>query len=281
MVSKKRTNGSGEAVRVFVGTAAEDAEACAVLEYSLRAHTSLSVEIEWMRLSRDSRSPYYADPQSHAGWRTERWGTPWTALRWAVPELCGWRGRAVYFDCPQIILGDVAELWQAEFPPGAAVLARRSGAGMRTACLVWDCAAAKRWVPGLDDLQGDVGAHQRAGHILMAGRGLIGPPPAGWEVNDAEYSASPGSATGSVHCANPHLQPHQRHALSRLRRQGREHWFTGARLPHYCEGLVRLFDEQLVAAVAAGYAPEKYVPEEDYGPYTIQGADQVDVRRFI
>lgn len=281
MISKKHTNGSGGPVRVFVGAAAEDAEACAVLEYSLRARASLPVEITWMRLSRDPRSPYYSDPSIRAGWRTERWATPWTALRWAVPEFCDWRGRAIYLDCPQVVLGDIAEPWQAEFPPGAAVLARRRGADLRTACLVWDCAAAKRWVPALDDLRSDVGAHQRMGHLLLSKRSLVGPLPIGWEVNDAEYSADPGSATGSVHYANPHLQPHQRHALTRLRGRGREHWFSGARLPHYCEGLVRLFDEQLVAATAAGYAPEKYVPEEDYGSYAIQGADQVDVRNFL
>ncbi len=55
-------------IKVFVGTSAggEDAEACAVLAYTLTERASVPVEIEWMRLSRDPESPY-------SGWMTDRW----------------------------------------------------------------------------------------------------------------------------------------------------------------------------------------------------------------
>lgn len=114
-----KSNGS-TSLRVFIGTSAngEDAEACAVIESSLRRRASIPIEIEWLRLSHDPVS-------SCAGWNTARWSTPWTALRWAVPVICSGRGRAVYFDCPALVLGDVADLESAAFPSGAFLLARR------------------------------------------------------------------------------------------------------------------------------------------------------------
>lgn len=259
------TNGHGP-VRVFVGTSAggEDAEACAVLEYTLRRHASEPVEINWLALSRNPCDPC-------CGWHTESWSTPWTALRWAVPALCGWQGRAVYFDCPTIVLGDVAALARAPLPAGACVLTRRAGATIHPGCLVFDCAAAKKWFADLDGMRADVGAHQTVGRLLSTRPKLVGDLPPGWGARDQDYSRDPASVTGSVHCAAPAIQPHQWHARGRLRVAGREHWFEGTRLPHYCQGLVDLFNAEYTAARAAGHAPEQYVFDEAYGPYAIGG----------
>lgn len=269
-MSDNKVNGFGGPVRVFVGASAggEDAEACAVLEASLRRRASAPVEIEWLRLSR-------APGSFCAGWRTERWATPWTALRWAVPAICGWRGRAVYLDCPQIVLGDVAHLIDAPMPAEACVLVRREGAQLRVGCLVFDCAAARKWLPDLAALRADVGAHQTVGYLLSSHQNLTGDLPAGWGMRDIDFSRAPEAATGSVHMEAVALQPHQERARRRLRRAGREHWYAGPRLPHYSARLVALFEEEYAAAERDGYRVELYVPDEAYGPYSISGADRI------
>ena len=268
-VIKKYDQNGRDVVRIFVGTSpsGEDAEACMVLEHSLRARASVPVEIEWARLSRDSQSPF-------SGWLTERWNTPWTALRWAVPAACGWRGRAIYFDCPQIVLGDLAAFARAPMPAGAFVLLRRaSGSSIETACLVFDCAEAKKHLPSLAEMRADVGAHQEVGSLLARRPRLAGELPPGWGVSDADFARDRAGVTGSVYFASAYTQPHAPRALARLARAGRIHWFDEVRLPHYCAALVAQFAGEYAAAVAAGRSPEEYVPEEAYGPLAIRGRE--------
>ena len=269
MIKKYDQNGR-DVVRVFVGTSpsGEDAEACMALEHSLRTRASVPVEIEWARLSHDPASPF-------SGWRTERWGSPWTALRWAVPAACGWRGRAVYFDCPQLVLGDVAALARAPMPAGAFVLLRRpGGASIETACLVFDCAEAHRHLPSLAQMRGDVGAHQEVGHLLERRWRLAGTLPAGWGIADADFAQDPKGLAGSVYFASAYTHPHAPRARARLARAGRSHWFDEVRLPHYCAALVAQFEAEYTAAIAAGRSPEEYVPEEPYGPLAIRGRER-------
>jgi hypothetical protein len=178
-----------------------------------------------------------------------------------VPALAGWEGRAVYFDCPQIILGDVAVLARAEMPSGAMVLLRRDGRAFLTGCLVWDCARAQGHVPALDVLKADMGAHQAMGSLLVDRPHLVGALPDGWGVIDAAYAQAPAEVTGSVHCANLRMQPHARLAIPRLHRAGREHWYREVRMRHFCPALEKLFDREYAAALAAGYEVAQYVPD--------------------
>lgn len=255
-----------QAVRVFIGTSAggEDAEAALVCASSLSRRASVPVDIRLMALSRDPDSPY-------SGWNVERWGTPWTGLRWAVPALCEWSGRAIYFDAPTIVVGDVAELVNAPFPSAACVLLRRFGARMQTDCLVFDCPTAEKWLPSLNALRADVGAHQTVGGILSRRLSLVGDLPAGWGCTDSDYSRDPSAVTGSVYCVAPATQPHQWYARGRLRKEGREHWFTGTRLPHYCKTLVDLFETEYEVALHQGAKVAECVPDSQYGNYGIAG----------
>lgn len=252
-------------VRVFIGTSAggEDAEACMALAHSIRSRASRPVDIRLAALSKDSASPF-------AGWQTQHWSTPWTALRWAVPDACGHEGLAVYFDAPTIVLGDVAALVADPLPGDTIVRARRDGASLLTACLVFDCARAAKWISSASELAADPGAHVRAGGLLtLEHPELAAPLPDGWGLRDIDYSRAPEAVTGSVHYAQVGLQPHQRHARARLARTGREHWFRGARLPHYSPALIDLFERELAAASKAGTLPEQFTPEPEYGPYDI------------
>lgn len=260
MVERRRPNGRAapEPVRVFVGTSpgGQDAEACLVVEASLRARCTAPAEVTWLAPQDDPSSPLH-------GWPAQGWGTPWAGLRWAVPALAGWWGRAVYLDCPQVVVGDAAALAAAEMPPEAAVLVRREGAGVRTAVMVWDCAVARKFLPPLEELRREVGAHQRLSAALVAGSRWAGELPAGWDVRDAEFSHDPSRATGSAHFASAALQPHQGPARARLREAGARHWFTGTRLPHFCPEMIALWEAEHDAALAAGYDVGAYVPGED------------------
>lgn len=230
---------SSNLLRVFVGTSpnGEDLEAYLVAEHSLRRRASVDVSVEALCVSRDLKAPT-------GGWMTERWSTPWTALRWAVPEICGYRGRAIYFDCPTLVLGDVAELARAPVPDKAFVLLRRTGRTLATACAVFDCERARKYLPTVAEMRRDVGAHQSVGHLLERHPVAVGPLPNGWGASDAEFSRAPGARWSSVHFASAYMQPHLAHARRRLAREGRQHWFEEVLLPHYCPALVGMFSEE-------------------------------------
>ncbi len=67
-------------------------------------------------------------------------GTGFSLVRFWVPELCEYRGRAVYLDSDMIVVDDVAKLVQLPFG-GAAVLRPEN----QSAVLALDCAALRGW----------------------------------------------------------------------------------------------------------------------------------------
>lgn len=83
-------------IRVFVGTSQEHARADAVLEYSIRKHTSSPFEITFMRPG---------DLPISGG------VTGFTFFRFAVPWLCDGEGFAIYLDSDMLLLDDIAKLW--------------------------------------------------------------------------------------------------------------------------------------------------------------------------
>lgn len=214
------------ALRVFVGTSpgGQDAEACAALEASIRRRASIPLDIRYLTTEREQ------------GWDTSAWSTPWTALRWAVPELCGFEGRAVYFDCPSIVLADVAELALASIPRRAMMLARREGRNLLTSCIVFDCAEAEKYLKPISAMREDPGAHHAVGALLDRRPPLVAPLPGGWGYSDAA-AAKDLTAAASIHFGSPYTQPHLVHADRRLIREGRKHWFDEVRLPHYSDKL--------------------------------------------
>ena len=67
--------------------------------------------------------------------------TGFSYVRFAVPALCGFKGRAIYFDSDMLLFRDVKELVELPFRR-AAVLRPRE----QTAVLVYDCERLKHWV---------------------------------------------------------------------------------------------------------------------------------------
>jgi hypothetical protein len=108
-------NGRTEApVRVYVGSQDAQMVPVKVLEYSIRQRTDLGVEVF---------------PLHHAGIEfpmprdlRNRPRTPFSFQRFYIPQLAGYRGRAIYLDSDMQVFRDIRELWSMPFD-GADLLA--------------------------------------------------------------------------------------------------------------------------------------------------------------
>lgn len=94
-----------EPMRVFVGTDESQRVATRVLEYSIRKHTSRPVLFQPM-FKLDFPTP--KDPAN-------RPRTGFSFFRFAIPKLCGYRGRGLYVDADMQVFSDLAELWKISF----------------------------------------------------------------------------------------------------------------------------------------------------------------------
>jgi lipopolysaccharide biosynthesis glycosyltransferase len=94
-------------IRVFVGTSegTDDLPAEKALKYSLEKNCSEDIELIFMRNLEDG----FMGKFDCAGW-----ATPFTNLRWAVPEYCNFEGRAIYMDVDQLNLRDISELYNID-----------------------------------------------------------------------------------------------------------------------------------------------------------------------
>ena len=94
-----------EEVKLFIGTSSngEDALAEMAYEYSLRKNTESNVDIVWMKQTNDKDDFWH-------GWDSSRWSTPFSGFRWAIPEYCNFKGRAIYTDVDMINLRDISDL---------------------------------------------------------------------------------------------------------------------------------------------------------------------------
>ena len=124
---------SNEALRFYIatdGTAMQKAEMALV--YSIQKVCSVPFSVHFM----DKHRP---NPLWH-GWNDKKWYTPFSNFRFAIPEVNGFQGRAVYMDVDQIILKDPKELFELEIPEDKAWLALDPS---RTDVMLMDCAKFK------------------------------------------------------------------------------------------------------------------------------------------
>jgi len=147
-----------DVVRIYVGTDRSQLLAVAVLEHSIRRHTRRPVQVCPL-IDLDLPEP-----------RDIRQGsrTNFSFARFAIPELAGYRGRALYLDADMLVFRDIGELWdipldgasvaiQQEIPEHA-VSHQKAGAPARRvkqcSVMLIDCARAgwdvHRIVAGLD-----------------------------------------------------------------------------------------------------------------------------------
>lgn len=189
-------------IRVFIGTDPRMSKANVALEHSIRANTRAEVEFNWMMsgsselwqgwdIGREAGRPY-----CHQGWATD-----FTCFRFAIPEACGFLGRAIYLDADMICLGDIAELMQ--ITASQPVLTTPRGYDV----ILFDCQQFKllpSW-PRISRMKSS-GWGLREYHSLLVAHRAIAPviPPVwnccdGWEFRPDQ--------TRLVHFTEMHTQP--------------------------------------------------------------------------
>ena len=94
-----------EIIRVFVGSDRTQDLAVDVLRYSINRHTTARVDV------RSMSDIILANP------RDVRQGarTMFSFTRFKIPELCGYKGRAIYVDADMQVFKDIRGLWNIPF----------------------------------------------------------------------------------------------------------------------------------------------------------------------
>lgn len=255
-------------VRIFVGCAAnhEDLESQSVLEWSIRKNSSLPVDITWMKLSQDTLSPFYSDPDKKLGWNTEKWATPFSGFRWAIPHICNFHGQAIYLDSDFIFCGDIAELWQQPFEDGKVIMAK-GGSSWRMCCSKWNCAPAQKYVLPFDQLKFRADAHATMIKTFMGSKHLQ-QFKGEWNVLDVTgFDNINDPAIKAIHYTSMPHQPQLKYAIPRLRADGAKHWYDGETKVHWRKDLIELFDQTLEEATSVGYGPTRYATYPKFGVY--------------
>ncbi len=251
-----------DTVKLFVGCSSngEDAESQAVLEYTVKRNSSLPVDITWMKQTHDDTSPFF-------GWATNTWATPFSGFRWAVPELCGFKGKAIYCDSDFIWLSDIAKLWNQTFEPGKVVMAKGGSDSWRYCCCLWNCHAAESYLMPLKRMKQLPESHQRLMSFFSQNKTIVQEFSGTWNCIDGEDLAI--DKIDALHYSDMSTQFHLKYALPRLEKENWHHWFDGRIRPHWREDLQRLFDELLNKANEAGYTVEDYIPGSNvwFGDY--------------
>ncbi len=137
-------------VRVYVATMEDQMLAVKVLEYSIKKNTSMSVEVYPMHLS-DIPIPVPKEVKNRAR-------TPFSFQRFLIPELTGFKGRAIYLDSDMQVFKDIKDLWCRPFDKGPLLAVKEpveSGRKPQFSVMLLDCSTLK-WnvsdiVQSLDD----------------------------------------------------------------------------------------------------------------------------------
>jgi mitochondrial fission protein ELM1 len=230
-------------VRIFLGTEPAQHRAERVFFHSLIRVRDPARVYEVYRMTR------------LPGFEQGRWRTGFTNFRFAIADLAGRHGRAIYNDVDQIYLADPAPLF--DLPMGEAGYLAITPAD--TAVMLIDCARmADVWT---------LERAQRLGKktlldLAAAKPGLWAPLPAQWHARDLEYRSG---YTTCLHYTALNQQPwhpapeqysYHPHPLGELWRdlergadaQGYEIFSAAAPSPAFAEGAARL-------AAAAPFAP--------------------------
>lgn len=256
-------------IKIFVGTSAndEDLEAQAVFEYSLRKHHPADdIELVWMRLSKDSRSFWYSNPDKKEGWITSTWATPFSALRWGIPAACGYSGKAIYVDCDMIVMDDIAKLWNQEFQPGKLIIAK--GEALTFCTMLMDCEGLHGVLPSANELKQKPNCYRDVRRMFSAeGAKYVQKFDGNWNCRDGEqYKTIHDPDVKILHYTAIPTQPTHRHAKARLAAEGRPHWYAGKSRPHPRTEIIELFDTTFDEALAHGFTLDQY-RTEPFGDY--------------
>ena len=126
-------------VRVYVAATEAQMLAVKVLEYSIRKHSSLTVEVNPLHLS-GIEIPTPAKPEN-------RPRTPFSFQRFLIPTLTGYQGRAIYLDSDMQVFQDIRKLWNVPLEDADVLAVQEPGSTGRRpqfSVMVLNCASL-RW----------------------------------------------------------------------------------------------------------------------------------------
>ncbi|PJX24320.1 glycosyl transferase [Psychrobacter sp. L7] len=249
---------SNEIVKVFVGCDPNnsDLEQMMVLDYSIKKHTSMAVEIVWMQLSSDPDSFWYSNPEKGEGWDTQKWATPFSGFRWAIPEYCDFKGRAIYMDADMVVLSDLNDLWSHPIEGQCVVAAKTKDAITRLCTCVWDCQKAQNVLMPVSQLKADPEGHDKLMKQFKERPELITPYIDSYNCIDGEDLEI--KDIKILHYSDMGTQFSHKYSIPRLEKEGAKHWFDGKIMPHTRQELSDLFDAYYQEAIDAGYSLENY-----------------------
>lgn len=236
-------------IRLFVGADGTncDLESQAVLEWSVRKHTTADVEIRWMQQA--AKGPW-------SGWNCRTGRTPFTHFRWSLPAVCEFQGRAIYCDSDFIFVADIADLWHQQIRHMA--LVRNPVGKISTSCILFDCAKARGVVPPLDVLRVMPDAHGSTYDFFRKHPEYFDATEGNWDCGDLRGYELGHPSVKAIHYTRIETQLSLKHAVPRLAREGRTHWYKGEIRRHDRPELQALFDGLLEEATANGYGIERY-----------------------
>lgn len=131
-------------IKVYVGSQEAQMLAVRVLEFSIRRHASLPVEVFPLHHAQ-IEVPMPRDVRN-------RPRTPFSFQRFYIPQLAGFHGRAIYLDSDMQVFQDIRGLWSLPFDGADLLAARDPGEGGRKpqfSVMLLDCEAL-RW--NLDEI---------------------------------------------------------------------------------------------------------------------------------
>lgn len=242
-------------IRIFVGTSAngEDAEAEMTYEYSLRKNTNRDVEITWMKQSKDRSSMW-------GGWATEKWSTPFSGFRWAIPEACNFEGRAIYTDVDMINFKDIGSLLDIDMQ-GKPIAARKGNrfGGHEFCVMVFDCEAFENYAIPVNRMKQIPESHHRLISKFSGNDQLVKSLDPRWNCLDGE---------------NYRLDEiYQLHYTKMASQPWKPKWFKGQPEQHARPEIEQAWYDTKNEALKAGYNVSNYTPspESMFGQYNIIG----------
>jgi len=233
-------------VRLFVGTSENhDTTIEKIYLYSILKNTNAKVEVTWLR------------PSMFPNWRREGWGTPFTCFRYAIPELCNFKGRALYTDCDMINFKDINELLNIDME-GKPIAARRGTrfGGHEFCVMVFDCEKFENYSMPMRRMKSIPESHHRMIN-KFSGSSLVHDLDPKWNCLDGEWL--PIEDIWHLHYTKMESQP------------WKPAWFTGAPVEHARPEIAQLWFDMKQEALNAGYRESDYIPEEKFGSYNIIG----------
>lgn len=209
-----------DSIKIFIGTSAfgEDYIAEKTLEFSLRKHSTSPLDIIFLRNIEEGVVGRF-DPSN--------WATPFSGLRWTVPEACDFKGKAIYLDVDQLNFKDISDLYNT--PLNNAPFACRRG---KSCVTVFDCEKMKSLLPSIQEMRKDPLFHQN-NYVKITKLGE--PIDARWNCLDGEdYRIQD---IWHLHFTDMRCQP------------WRPTWYKGVQLEHPRPDIVAIWEQYKIEAL--------------------------------